>query len=317
MPVVALNSEAHFSRIRELQQAYSGLRQDLPLLDQRIEFLCADLTHVDEHVAVPPGPWTMSRAEAECNLGAALHERFMHLREAEDLTGAERHLRLAVLHSHGDAPFPGPDSLLGSVLRERAYETKSLELAEEALSLHRQPVPMGTSAHPVQRAHYNRELGLTLQIYQSLSKSEDSVLLEGIERLRTARALYADADVVDHLSAFGLCMTYAVLFEIRMKKPDFEEALSYGVLALNLSGPLHRDYYLITWAVSHIRSMLVWRFGDGDEMTLRDINDTMHRRDGRFDSSFVSVLRWDLNIVSRSTAGTKTCPTPSGALPRF
>jgi tetratricopeptide (TPR) repeat protein len=273
MPVVALNSEGHFSRIRDLQQAYSGLRQDLPLLDQRIELLRAELTHMDEHVPVPPGPWTMSRAEAECNLGVALHERFMHLREPEDLTGAERHLRLAVLHSHGDAPFPGPDSLLGSVLRERAYETKSLELAEEALSLHRQPVPVGTGTHPVQSAHYNRELGLTLQIYQSLSKSEDSVILEGIERLQTARALYADADIVDHLSAFGLCMTYAVLFEIRMKKPDFEEALSYGVLALKLSGPLHRDYYWITWAVSHIRSMLVWRFGDGDEMTLRDIND--------------------------------------------
>jgi hypothetical protein len=199
---MSLIHEPRVYRIRALQRAYSALQQDLPFLEERV-YLLRDVAAEPVSFAFHPSELTLvSIAEQHCDLGAALLERYMHLRERKDLDEAEPHLRTALQYFPLGHPRVRCSSLLGSVLRECAFETKSTQMAGEALVIHRKLYADHTRSDvPThERAYHSRELGWTLHIYFQINKANVHILLESVERLSEAQSLFSvrEAQVADH-----------------------------------------------------------------------------------------------------------------------
>jgi hypothetical protein len=150
------------SRIKTLQQTYSSLQHDLAHLEERINLLRGIILH--DGLPNELSPTLDSLARHWHDLGVALYERYMHLREVEDLQQAEIHLRLAAPILTEPVCFPGTNSILGSVLRELAYETRDVGVAEEAVALHRHALLECSPTATLERAHHLRELGSSLRM---------------------------------------------------------------------------------------------------------------------------------------------------------
>jgi hypothetical protein len=171
--------EPRIHRIRVLQRVYSELRRDLPFLEERIHLL---RVVVADHSDLTGQPTTSHPALSEHfrDLGAALYDHYHHVRELEDLNEAAKFLRFALTLPGplGKAAFPTPGSLLGSVLREHGHVTGNLQLCEEALSLHRQPMEHSSYASTLEKAYHSRELGFTLRYHQAIKKMTSTRCLQ-------------------------------------------------------------------------------------------------------------------------------------------
>jgi hypothetical protein len=246
--------EPRLFRIRELGRAYSALQSDLPYLEERIYLLRVVISSCSiQHLHQPD---SVLLAQHHRDIGAALYDRYMHLRDLKDLEEAETHLRFALSETNGSpsASFPGPSYLLGSVLRENASQRKNAQVATEALALHREPFAGHdySRASTLQQAHYSRELGLTLLINYLTNSTNVHLLSEGIHRLEDARSAFATIHASDHISYLGLCRALNGLCAIKLDHAHMEDAISYGRLALTLCGHAHRDLFWVTQALSNI-----------------------------------------------------------------
>jgi tetratricopeptide (TPR) repeat protein len=240
------------------------LQQDLPFLEERI-YLLRDVIMEPVSYAFHPSELTLaSIAEHQCNLGAALLERYMHLHERKDLDEAEPHLRTALQYFPLDHPRVRCSSLLGSVLRECVFETKSIQMAEEALVIHRKLY--ADHARPgvpaLERAYHSRELGSTLNVYYQVNAANIVVLLESMERFNEARALFPtrDAQDTDHITLFGLCDVLLLL--ANTYETCMEISIAHGEHALATCGTAHRDAFRITRRLAHARAFLGFYYGD-------------------------------------------------------
>jgi hypothetical protein len=250
--------DVRLGRIRALQQAYSGLQQELPLLQERIDLLrtiITDKTHPnldDSHLA-----------QHRYELGAALYDHFTQVYEVGDLIEAEANLRLAISGTDHEALATETSSLelrfvLGSVLRERAYEMDSHSLAEEALSLHRQPFQVDTNLTKLERAHHCRELGLTLRIHYYTNTVEELSLVESVQQLRAAQTQFAELGVVDHICSAGLIHSLVSLYIKQRNKDLLNEAMSMSELALMKCPHDHRDFYRVLLSALSAHRCLAW-----------------------------------------------------------
>jgi hypothetical protein len=245
MPIM---HDSRLDRIRELSEAYSALQQDLPHLETRIALLRAVVA--DE--ADDPGVGAATPAQHRYELGNALYERFMHVHEIGDLSEAEAQLRPPCAMAPSSSGL-GRDSVLGSVLRERAYETHNHSLAREALSLHRQSLMSGVGLSGIKRACYYRELGLTLNVHYVTSAAQKQSLVESVQQLKAAYALFVKLGVADHVCSAALIQ---VLIALDDPQAHLTEASSIGDLALTQCGANHRDYYRVVASVSVLRRCL-------------------------------------------------------------
>jgi hypothetical protein len=254
-------------RIRTLQQAYSAQQLDLPLLEERIDVLHDVITHAGTFYLTPS-----ELAQHHHDIGVALHERYLHLREVTDLEQAETYLRRALPILPQTACFPCPSSVLGSVLRERAYEIMDALIAEEAVSLHRRALLMCGNELTLEKAHHLRELGMSLRIHHVTSTNEDTVS-EGIRRLKDAHAAFVELGVDDYLTALGLCNALSSLYEMKPSEPDLDASISHGLSALHTCGLSHRDAYMVIRALSYVQTGRAWFFySDGPEYLDRVID---------------------------------------------
>jgi tetratricopeptide (TPR) repeat protein len=252
------DNDPRLRRIQALQRSYRALQSDLPDLDERIRLLrvlvaeaCTDHTRLPAH---------------RYDLATALYSRFMHTREFSDLDEAEPCVRLALSSPMlGTQPeFPGPSSLLGSILRERAYETKAVEASEEAVSLHRLPFQGEHRMATSEEAYHSRELGQTLRVHSTVTAVDETLVLESIERLKDAQRLFALQEVVDHDTALGLGGALQALYDLKMNRPHLEEANSYGMVALTACGKSHRDFYRVVTTSAHLQYLFAWYYNQLD-----------------------------------------------------
>jgi tetratricopeptide (TPR) repeat protein len=266
--IMSVIPEPRLLRIRTLQRAYSALQQDLPYLEERINLLRAAVSSfLIQHLHQPD---VVLLAQHHRDIGAALYDRYMHLRDLKDLEEAETHLRLALSETNGSpsASFPGPSHLLGSVLRENASQRKNAQVATEALALHREPFAGHdySRASTLQQAHYSRELGLTLVINYLTNSTDVHVLSESIRRLEDARSAFATMHVSDHISYLGICRALNGLCAIKLEHAQMEDAITYGRLALTLCGHAHRDLFWVTQALSNVYIYYTWSFDNVDSL---------------------------------------------------
>jgi tetratricopeptide (TPR) repeat protein len=258
---MSLIHEPRVYRIRVLQRAYSALQQDLPFLEERV-YLLRDVVAEPVSYAFHPSELTLvSIAEQQCDLGAALLERYMHLRERKDLDEAEPHLRTALPYLPLDHLYVRCSSLLGSVLRECAFETKSAQMAEEALVIHRKLYADHTrfGVHTLERAYHSRELGWTLHIYFQMNKANVHTLFESLERLNEAHALFTarEGQVADGITLLGLCDVLVFLFgHLNGDKVYIDNSIACGEHALATCSSNHRDVFRITRRLAHVRAFL-------------------------------------------------------------
>jgi tetratricopeptide (TPR) repeat protein len=250
--------EPRIHRIRTLQRVYLELRRDLPFLEERIHLL---RVVVADHSDLTGHPTTSHPALSEhCrDLGAALYDRYHHVRELEDLNEAAKFLRFALTLPHplGKAAFPAPGSLLGSVLREHGHVTRNPQLCEEALSLHRQSMECSSNASTLEIAHHSRELGLTLRCHPS---EDTRALSASVAHLKESRELYTDNQVTDHFSLLGLCEAMVSQYYAQPDKIYMDRAISYGELALTLCGSAHRDFFRISERLAYVHRGHAWLF---------------------------------------------------------
>jgi tetratricopeptide (TPR) repeat protein len=267
---MSLIHEPRVYRIRALQRAYSALQQELPFLEERV-YLLRDVVAEPVSFAFHPSELTLvSIAEQQCDLGAALLERYMHLRERKDLDEAEPHLRTALQDLPLGHPRARCSSLLGSVLRECAFETKSTQMAGEALVIHRSlyadHIRPGVPAFD--RAYHSRELGSTLHIYFQINKAKANLhtLFESLERLNEAHAIFAarEARAADHITLLTLCEVLLFLFgsQPNADKVYIEGSVAHGEHALATCGATHRDIFEITRKLARARAFLGFYSGD-------------------------------------------------------
>lgn len=128
------------------------------------------------------------------------------MNEISDLVEAEALLRIALPHifsSHGSS------SVFASVLREHAHVAPSHALANEALSLHQQPLSTELDLSDLEEAHYCRELGLTLRVRHSVDGSNQQSLVESVKQLKAPRALSTAMGVFDHVCYAGAMVALA------------------------------------------------------------------------------------------------------------
>jgi hypothetical protein len=263
---MSLILEPRVFRIRVLQQAYAALQKDLPYLEERTYLLRVIVSEYTIHYSVKSHVDTSLLDLFRHDLGSALYERYLHLRELDDLKQGERHLRLSLPDHFPAAYVSGSACLLGSILREHAYQTSSMELIEEALSLHRGPlIRPDACATTLQQAHCSRELGLTLLIHHYI-ESDVAVLRESVRRLKDAQTLFADVHTTDHISCVGLCRALNSLSYMQPERSSMEDGISYGTLALTLCGPAHRDLYSATHALINLQVCFSWDFDDTDSL---------------------------------------------------
>jgi hypothetical protein len=245
---------ARLDRVRALSSAYSALQQDLPLLEERVELLRAIIA--DETTLDAP------LARYQHHLGAALYERFLHLNEISYLIEAEACLRLAIPHLSLEPSDVGPGIILGSVLREQAYDTRSRMLAEEALALHRQPFLVNLEMPDLEQAHHCRELGLTLRICYFIDANRGQDLLESVQHLQAARAIFTRMGIIDHACTAGLILALINLYNVQADQALLNEASPIGDLALAQCEPNHRDFYRVVWSVATVYRFRAWVLDD-------------------------------------------------------
>jgi hypothetical protein len=205
MPAVP---DPRVSRIRPLQQVYSALQTDLPRLEERIELLRAVVGDNSAPQSDNPGPQVhaASIAQHRHDLGAALYEYYMHVQDIGALIEAETHLRLALPHFRLETSPFGPHFVLGSVLRELAYGMQNRLLAEEALSWHRRLILAHADLAGLERALHRRELGLTLRVHYSINPHKDEILMESVQQLKAAQALFTMDGLIDYACSAGLIL---------------------------------------------------------------------------------------------------------------
>jgi hypothetical protein len=249
--------DPRIERIQAHQQAYSARQEYLPLLNECIDLLRAVITDT-----IASTLDDVRLAQHRYDLGAALYEHFMHVNEVKVLVEAETLLRLALPDIPTKYSSPGPGSVLGSVLREIAYDTNSRLLVEEALYLHRQPFPIDYDLPDLERAHCCRELGLTLRVHYRTDTGQEQSLSEGLQQLIDARALFAKKGVIDHTCTIGLASVLLDLYHLQTKVGHLDEAVKLGNMAWVQCGPDHRDFYRVVWLTSNINRVLAWHFDD-------------------------------------------------------
>jgi hypothetical protein len=263
-PLMSAAPDLRASRIRALQQTYSAQQQDLPVLEEQIRLLrdaVTDPGHSGElHVD------SISLARHHYDLGVALHEHFMHLRDFKDLETAEAHLRIAICGSSLGVGLPEPASILGSVLYERARELRRTEMAEESVQLHRRSLSANSDMHPLQKARLSRELGRSLHVYQSMIKDGEEALSESVARLNDARNWYAEADVSDHLTLLALCESLCSLFRLKHEEPLLRDAFSCATLALRTISSSHRDFFWAIWMLARVQTGLAAFFREEEPL---------------------------------------------------
>jgi tetratricopeptide (TPR) repeat protein len=288
--IMSVSYDLRVFHIRALQRAYAARQLDLPFLEERIEALHDVLAHARLPDALNLTPDEV--AQHYHDIGVALYERYMHLREVKDLGQAETHLRLALPILSPTAFFPCPRSILGSVLRERVFETMSALIADEAVSLHREALLIYSNKPTLEKAHCLRELGMSLHMHHVASPNEDRVS-EGIQLLRDAHAMFVELGVDDHLTALGLCNALCSLYEIRRSESRLNESILFGSRALSQCGPSHRDSYRAIRLLSHAQIGRAWFFNSDGPEYLDSVIDTL--RTGQVHAP----LLWKITLVDK------------------
>jgi hypothetical protein len=267
--------DPRLDRIWDLQQACSALRMGLPLLEERIELLRAV---VAEGAVFGPGNtcFDVSLAQHQYDLGVALYERFVHVHEINNLVEAETHLRLALPTWPFGSSSVEPCSVLGSVLRELAFETSNRSLSEEALALHRQPFLVKSDIPALEGACHCRELGLTLRVNYLVNLDQEQYLLESIQHLEAAEAQFAAMAITDHACSAGLILARTDLHTAHMDKARLTENSIISDLALAQCGPDHRDFYQVLWSATMVHRAAAWFCDDAAPLfgtidVLRDV----------------------------------------------
>jgi hypothetical protein len=258
MPVA---QDPRLERLRTLRAAYTALRQDLPSVEEQIALLRAIIAETKSHGLHLS---CVSLAQRHCDLGAALFTQFMHLGEDADIEEAEVLLRLALPALPPTPFFPGPGSLLGSVLRERATQTRSAPLVEEALVLHRLPFNTVAPYMPaLEQARRARELGRTLCAHFELAGNSEDTILESMRCLEEAQALFTEAGVVDHacLTRLRDALASCYDFDVQPVGSVLHDALLHGAGAL-VSSAQHRDFYEAIISSATLRLSVALKFDD-------------------------------------------------------
>jgi tetratricopeptide (TPR) repeat protein len=247
--------DPRLGRIRALQQVYSALQTDLPLLEERINLLRAVI--IDREASSLAGSGVNPfLVQYRYDLGVALYERFLHVNEAGDLVQAEKHLKQALV---GLPPkiSPGPHSVLGSVLRERAFIASSCSLSDEALGLHRQTFITNADMCDLERARRHRELGLTLRIH-FVNAGQTHCLMECIQQLKTSMSLFMRLGIFDHACSAALARAFTHLYDMETSKAHLSEASSISAAMLVQCPSDHRDFYRVVWSVAAVNRFLAW-----------------------------------------------------------
>jgi tetratricopeptide (TPR) repeat protein len=245
--------ELRLFRIRTLQRSYRAQQSDLPLLEERISLLADVIAHYRLPGELDSDP--VALAERHYDMGCALYERSKHLKTVRDLEHAEKHLRLSLIDlATGAGLFPGPHSMLGSVLQEHAYIMEDSGMAQQAVFIHRSLWSSVETAAPLlERAYHSRELGRSLRTHYYVMNDAKELLLQSIECLEHSQALYSEAGLRDHMCAFGLCHAFSSLFLAKMDRSDLDQAIGYGTLSLQICGPHHRDVYAVISKLQYLR----------------------------------------------------------------
>jgi tetratricopeptide (TPR) repeat protein len=262
--------ELRLFRIQTLQRAYRAHQSDLPLLEERIGLLRDILAHYHLPGELDPNPVFL--AKLHYDIGYSLYERHMHLKDIGDLEHAESHLRLALADLASGVLFPGPHSVLGSVLRECAYILEDSDRAKEAVLVHRPLLPNNGVVPPLEQAYHARELGRSLHTSSLLSNHDRGCLFESIACLKRSQALYSEAGVTDHMCAFGLSFASSSLYAARTNKSHLDHAISYGELALEVCGPHHRDVFAVKSRLEYLRLTRIEYFSPDDQVLDRVID---------------------------------------------
>jgi hypothetical protein len=276
-------------RIRTLQQAYSAQQSDLPLLEERIGLL----EDVMAYHRLPGQQHTNPILLAECHyeMGRALYERYLHLRSVRDLELAGSHLELAISDLAPEAYFPGPRSVLGSVLQEHAYIKEDSNIAEKAVLMHRSLWSSAQTAPPLERAYHSQELGKSLGTHCFTVRGSESLLLQSVECLKASQTLYVEAGLTDHMCAFALSSAFASCFYSRKANRSYlEDAISYGTLALKLCGSHHRDVYAVQALLSFLRLRQIEHFGSDASPAVNQIIENLRDAITKAPLGWVAVL---------------------------
>jgi hypothetical protein len=221
------------------------------------------LSHLEERIellrtviADNAGALDTPNSQNEYDLGVALYERFMHVNDISDLVEAETLLRSALRSLPIATSCLGSGFVLGSVLRERAHEILSRQLVEEALSLHCECFESRLELSDLEKACHCQELGLTLREHYSNSTQNRQSLIEIVQQLESAHALFTKMGMIDHICFCGLVSALGDLYPIQPERVQLSEVSSMCNLALGKCTSGHRDFYRVVNSVSSTDRLL-------------------------------------------------------------
>jgi hypothetical protein len=216
MPVA---HELRAFRIRTLRRAYSGQREDLPILEELIDILRDVIAHTRL-----PGELELSSdslAQFHHHLGVAFYERFLHRRDIYDLEWAEAHLQLALPVLEAQELLPDVRSVLGTVQQERAYIAHEGDTAQQAIHLGRHSISTDEAVSRVDPVYYLQE-----RHQQSLGIS--AARERRNDRIRTLRETYSSQQDDLPFLEERICLLHDAIAHAR-QAPDEAEPSSISL----------------------------------------------------------------------------------------
>jgi hypothetical protein len=102
-----------------------------------------------------------------------------------------------------------------------------------------------------------------------------------VECLNSAHALYLQEGVRDHLCALRLCIAHWSLSFVKTNRSDLDQSVASGLLALELCGPCHRDFYWAKWCTSNAQLTRIRNYNADASETLDRIADSLREAHAR------------------------------------